>query len=125
MKKLILASAVMLAMTGCFESDDFACDVSNSGTSVKVFNKYKDYKYEETSTLKKDEYGYDYIDIVTKTTYPTNASANEACEDEKEEASYWHDGSHRTVCSGKTVTVYDYSDEDDLVDIEYNYERMC
>ncbi len=128
MKKLILASAVMLAMTGCFEDnkdDDFSCDVSHTDKMVKIVEKYKGYSWEETSTLKLDEYGYYYEDIVTKETFPSASAAAEACAEARLEASRWHDGSHTYECSGNTVIVYDYSDDGDITERQEEYERLC
>lgn len=124
MKKLILASAVMLAMTGCFESEDFACNVVVSDTSVKMVHSYKDYKEEETATLKRDDYGY-YTDIVNKTTYPTRAAADNACEDADDD--YYDDREYteRPVCEGRSVTTYDERSGNRLEDKQYEYESQC
>ncbi len=140
MKKLILASAIMLAMTACETGTSsnsssggkgavvdygFSCKVTRTDNSVNVYETLMGMVYDETSTVKLGDDGYYYTEIVTKESYPTSYAADDACEDWREEASHWHDGSHRVVCEGKTVTVYDYSDDADLEEIEYDYNGIC
>jgi hypothetical protein len=131
MKKLILASAAVLALTACESSTSsdnggLTCNVTRTANSVKVVESMKGvYSYESTVTVKLNEYGYYYSEIVTKETVPDARAAAENCAEEKEEAALWKDGSYQVQCYGNTVEVHEISDDADLDDREKEFDHMC
>ena len=92
MKKLILASAIMLAMTACETGTSsnsssggkvdygFSCKVTRTDNSVNVYETLMGMVYDETSTVKLGDDGYYYTEIVTKESYPTAYAADDACD---------------------------------------------
>lgn len=131
--KMVLSVPVLamaLGLVACGDSSssesDAICEVTRSGGTVKVYNAYMGATYTSTAKI----VGDDKIEFHSVYTYPTQAYADEACRDEMEEAEEWLDGSYKVSCSGKSVTVDDYSeyfhvDEDDLKEVEDDWNRMC
>ena len=137
MKKLILASAVMLAMTACETSTSsnsskgvntqLSCKVTREANSVKIVESMLGgaYYYESTVTVKLGDDGYYYSEIVSKETVPDAVQAAENCAEEKEEASHWRDGSYQVQCYGNTVEVHEISEEADLDEHEDEFNYIC
>ena len=131
MKKLILASAVMLVMAACESSTSsksgLTCNVTRGSNSVKIVESMMGgaYYYESTVTVKLDDDGYYYSEIVSKETVPDARDAADNCEDERKEASYYKDGSYQVQCYGNTVEVHEISEDADLDAREEEFNRLC
>ena len=132
MKKLILASAVMLVMAACesstsSDSSQLKCNVTRSNNSVKIVESMLGgaYYYESTVTVKLGNDGYYYSEIVTKETVPDAKEAAANCDDEKEEASHYMDGSYQVVCHGNTVETHEISEDADLDKREAEFNYIC
>ena len=129
MKKLILASAVLLAMTACSDSDstnsdstsgngtEYSCNVSRNANTVVMDLKYK--AYEELRTVAFDSHGYNPYYTV-KRTFPTEAYAQDECQDEKDD-DYYKD----IECHGKSVQVGEFAEDDNMDYYEDYYKRRC
>ena len=129
MKKLILASAVLLAMTACSDSDstnsdstsgngnEYSCNVSRNANTVVMDLKYK--AYEELRTVTFDSHGENPYYTV-KRTFPTEAYAQGECQSEKD------DGYYKDIeCSGKTVQLGEFAEDDNMDYYEDYYKRRC
>lgn len=102
------------------------CKVSKTATTVKVDASYMGQTYTSVATMVSDE----RIEFHSVYGYPTQAEADEACADEKEESSYWNDGGYKVSCSGLNVTVDEFSEmisgaSEEMVVIEDGFNRMC
>jgi len=137
MKKLILASAMMLAMTACDDSSSptssngtqggpagagqASCVVSSTGNSVTVAQVMPD-KGTYTSTVTK--YNSRYSNIKSEYLYYNDADAASECTRLQNEAAGWKDGSMKTNCSGNMIYV-ESVDEGDLDDYEADFRENC
>ncbi|PWJ63695.1 MULTISPECIES: hypothetical protein [unclassified Fibrobacter] len=112
------------AATG--DSSGYYCKVTRGANSVSVDNSYKGASYTSTATITSDT----QISFHSIFGYPTQAMADEACAAQKDEESYWQDGSYKVSCSGRNVTVDDYSEyfsvgPDTLEEVALEFEEMC
>ena len=124
MKKLILSSAVLLAMTACSDSDstsgngnEYSCNVSRKGNSVEIDQSYKDERAQEIVTLVS---GDDFMTVTNKKTFPKESYAQEDCELMKE-----FPLAESLECNGKTVELTYNFEKIDLDEAEKSYEKRC
>lgn len=138
MKKFILASAVMLAMTACETStsasdgsgkgvNGFSCKVTRTDNSVTLYETYTLGTYKQTQTVYQDQYGFDYSVWATDITFTDPAEAAEECADEKDEARSWKDGSYQVECTSNSVSVRqrDDSNRHDLEETAVEFQAQC
>jgi hypothetical protein len=137
MKKLILASAVMLAMTACETStsssdggntvNGFSCNVTRADKSVTMYETSTQGSYKQTQTVYQDQYGYDYSIWTTDIVFSDPTEAAYECADEKEEASHWLDGSYQVECTSNSVHVRQRDDSglEDMDETVINFQEMC
>lgn len=138
MKKLILASAVVLAMTACDSStsanggsgksvNGFSCNVTRTDNSVTLSETYTEGSYKQSQTVYQDQYGYDYSVWSTDIVFTDLEEAAEECADEKDEARKWLDGSYQVECTSNSVHVRqrDDSDRRDMEETAANFQAMC
>ena len=126
MKKMILASAVLLALTACSSTDsdsDYSCTVSRNDKTVSMTMRYRDYGESRTAILGVNEKGSYYVTYIRGETYPNADFAKDECEDEQ---GYDFEYERLVNCYGNTVeiTTYDYEDYD-LDEYEYSYKKRC
>ena len=104
------------------EADELpTCDVtttSNSVTTVQSLPGVGAYKSTVTSN------GSRYVSIKSEYTYYDLATAAEECEDMKEDASHWLDGSMQVSCSGNRIYVNEV-DEGSLQNHEADFRENC
>jgi len=124
MKKLILASAVLLVMAACSDSNstdgnggEFSCSVTKNANSVVMDHKYRDFEEIRTVTLNSNgERPY----YTQKRILPTVADAQKECQEEKD------DGYYKDIeCYGNTVQVGEPAEDDELEYYEDYYRRRC
>ncbi|MCL4101162.1 hypothetical protein [Fibrobacter sp. HC4] len=128
---LALLACSAFFLTACGDSGSSAgngtyCRVSSTSTTVKVDAAYMGESYTSVATQVSD-------DVVTYHSvygYATQAEADKACANFKEEASYWLDGSYKVACSGTQVTVDEHSEymglaSEGLVEAEADFNEMC
>ena len=141
MKKIILASAAMLALVACetgTSSDSssdgnaktingYTCEVTRTDKSVTIYETYVAGTYKQTQTVYKDLDGFDYSVFTTDITYMDPSDAADDCADEKEEAREWRDGSYQVECSSNAVHVRHRDDStlQDMDETARNFQNMC
>lgn len=80
MKKLILASAVLLAMAACSSDDDgsdLECYTNFTDDTAKLFFSYKGYSLDEIATHYFDD--GEYSSVVKKYTFASSVDAEKKC----------------------------------------------
>jgi hypothetical protein len=124
MKKIILVSAFLLALTACSDSDstssngnDYSCSVTRNDNSVVLNLVYKDYG--EVRTVVFDSHGKNPY-YTAKRTYPTVADAQKDCQYQKDDDYYEH-----IVCNENTVEVGEPAEDDNMDYYEDYYKRRC
>ena len=145
MKKIILASAIMLAMSACETStsasgdsgsnggsnggtvNGYSCSVSRTDNSVSVNETYVMGTYNQTQTVYVDSQGYEYSVFTTDITYTDPVEAAEDCADEKLEAREWKDGSYQVECTSNAVHVRqrDDSSRADMEGTAREFQHIC
>ena len=126
---LLAGCALFLAACGDSNSSSASgdyCSVSKTATTVRVDAAYMGQSYTSIATMVSDT----LITFHSIYGYSTQSEADEACADEKDEASEWLDGSYKVSCSGKQVMVDEYSDmwsgaADEMLEIEEDFNDMC
>ncbi len=124
MKRIILASAMLLAVVACSDSNstdssgnEYSCNVSRKANTVAMNLKYKG--YEELRTVTFDSNGENPYYTV-KRTFPTEAYAQGECQDEKD------DGYYKDIqCYGKNVVLGEPAEDDNMDYYEDYYKRRC
>lgn len=102
-------------------SSEFICDVEESATSVIMSLNIPNYSsYKETGTLSGRK-----IYFVQEYVYLDKSEAQAACEEYKEDAESWYDGSVDVSCAGNRVTRTDYSETDDVAGYAANMRENC
>lgn len=138
MKKIILASAIMLAMTACDTGtsanadsgkvvNGFSCKVTRTANSVTLSETYVLGTYKQTQTVYQDQYGFDYSIWASDIVFTDLEEAAEVCADERDEARSWRDGSYQVECSSNSVHVKqrDDSTREDLEETAAEYQAQC
>ena len=127
MKKLILASAVLFAMTACDDSSSsstngYTCNVSRTDNTVTLYETHTRGTYKQTQTV----YG-DHSIFTTDITYSSSAEAAEDCAEEKEEAREWRDGSYQVECTSNSVhvTQRDDSNRSSMDETVREFQYIC
>ena len=141
MKKLILASAITLALAACGDDSSSptssngsqgtqgtqgaqgqaSCTVSTTGNSVTVVQVMPGSgSYTSTAT----KYDSRYSSIKSEYVYFNDVDAASECARMQEDASEWKDGSMNVRCSGNTIYV-ESVDEGDLDDYEADFRENC
>ncbi len=122
---LMLAASVLL--TACGEdsssgaSGDFDCDVQETATTVTVTQNLRGWgSYKETGTLRDGR-----IYFVQEYEYESSSMAADECENFKEEAASWKDGSVQVTCSGNKVVRTDYSETSDIAGYAADQRAQC
>lgn len=122
---LMLAASVLL--TACGEdsssgaSGDFDCDVQETATTVTVTQNLRGWgSYKETGTLRDGR-----IYFVQEYEYESSSMAADECENFKEEAALWKDGSVQVTCSGNKVVRTDYSKTSDIAGYAADQRAQC
>ena len=113
MKRIILASAMLLAVVACSDSNstdssgnEYSCNVTRKANTVAMNLKYKG--YEELRTVTFDSNGENPYYTV-KRTFPTEAYAQGECQDEKD------DGYYKDIqCYGKNVVLGEHAEDDNM-----------
>ena len=123
----VLAGAI--ALVACDDSssasNSFSCDVTRKSGTVKVSSTVPGYGSMTVTVSESTNPNFEgYRVIVSQYTYKNSTMANEECEDWKEEANEWRDGSVSVKCSGSTITVTEY-DKGSLDSHEREYKEMC
>ena len=130
MKKLILASATLLALAACSSDDDsngFSCSVSRTNNSVSIHETYRGQTYTQTQTVYVDDYGESYSIFTTDISFTSSEEAAYECAEEKDEARRWKDGSYQVECTSNSVHVVQRDDSHykDLDNMAANFQSMC
>lgn len=138
MKKLILASAVMFAMTACETStsanggsgkgvNGYSCKVTRTDNTVTLYETYALGTYQQTQTVYQDQYGFDYSVWITDIYSNDPAEAAEECADERDEARNWKDGSYQVECTSNSVHVRqrDDSGRENMDGTVVEFQAMC
>jgi hypothetical protein len=126
MKNLILASAVLLAMTACSSDDsnstggngnEYSCNVSRNANTVVMDLKYRDFGEVGTVTLNSSgELPY-HTDIRT---FPTVDYAQRVCQNQKD------DGYYKDIeCYGNTVVIGELAKDGGLDYYESIFRSCC
>lgn len=123
----VLAGAI--ALVACDDSssasNSFSCDVTRKSETVKVSSTVPGYGTMTVTVSESTNPNFEgYRVIETRYSYNNSAMANEKCEDWKDYANEWRDGSVSAKCSGNTITVTEY-DTGSLDAHEREYKEMC
>jgi hypothetical protein len=97
------------------------CNVTTTANSVTV-NMVMEGVATYTSTV--TDAGSRYKTISSEYWYANSSEANRECEDQKEEATYWNDGSYQVSCSGNRIYISEL-DQGSLSNHESNFRDMC
>ena len=97
------------------------CNVTTTANSVTVSMALEG---EATYTSTVTDAGSRYKTISSEYWYASSSDANEECNDQKEEAASWRDGSYQVSCSGNTIYISEI-DEGSLSNHESNFRDMC
>ena len=124
MKKIILVSAFLLALTACSDSDstssngnDYSCSVTRSDDFVVMNLKYRD--FEEVRTVAFDSHGKNPY-YTEKRTFPTVTYKKKECQEKNDDDYYEH-----IVCNENTVEVGEPAEDDNMDYYEDYYKRRC
>ncbi|MCQ2100724.1 MULTISPECIES: hypothetical protein [unclassified Fibrobacter] len=126
----VVAAGAMFSLTACGDSSSNAqgaqCSVSRSGNSVTLSEYVMGISYTSTATVVSDS----KVTFHSVYGYSTQADADVACADQKEEAASWRDGSYQVECSGLQITVDEYSEylygaAEGLDEVEENFNDIC
>lgn len=120
-----LAASLFLVACGndskSADSSKFVCDVQETLTTVIVIQEIPDsVSYKEIGTLNGSR-----IDFVQELYYNNSKTADEICENTKEEAAGWLDGSVHVTCSGNRITRTDYSETTDIAGYAAKRRAQC
>lgn len=124
----ILSAAVLaasLSLVACDNSSSsssgYECSVSETATTVTITQSLSGVaSYTERGVLNGNR-----IDFVEEAYYNDSRVASEMCNEAKEEASHWKDGSVHVTCSGNTVTRVDYSETTDIAGYAAEQRYRC
>ena len=97
------------------------CNVTTTANSVTVSMALEG---EATYTSTVTDAGSRYKTISSEYWYASSSDANKECNDQKEEAASWRDGSYQVSCSGNTIYISEI-DEGSLSNHESNFRDMC
>ena len=97
------------------------CNVTTTANSVTVSMALEG---EATYTSTVTDGGSRYKTISSEYWYASSSDANSECEDQKEEATHWKDGSYQVSCSGNRIYISEI-DEGTLRDHETNFRDLC
>jgi len=98
-----------------------SCTVTVSANSVKTVQSVPGSGTYTSTVTKRDSR---YVTIESEYWYADNQTAADECEDYKEEASHWLDGSVKVSCSGNKIVVNEI-DEGSLQDHEADFRENC
>ena len=98
-----------------------SCTVTVSANSVKTVQSVPGSGTYTSTVTKRDSR---YVTIESEYWYADNQTAADECEDYKEEASHWLDGSMKVSCSGNKIVVNEV-DEGSLQDHEADFRENC
>lgn len=124
----ILSAAVLtasLSLVACDNSSSsssgYECSVSETATTVTITQSLSGVaSYTERGVLNGNR-----IDFVEETYYNDSELAREMCNEAKDEAEEWRDGSVHVTCSGNTVTRTDYSETTDIAGYAAEQRYQC
>ena len=122
MKNLVLASAVLLAMTACSSDDnssDLECYTNFTDDTAKLFYSYKGTSEENVATHHFDD--GEYSSVVRKYTFANSADAEKKCTALKDE---WGDALDHYECDGNVV-IERYVRLDSRDEIRETDEYLC
>lgn len=98
-----------------------SCTVTVSANSLKTVQSVPGSGTYTSTVTKRDSR---YVTIESEYWYADNQTAADECEDYKEEASHWLDGSVKVSCSGNKIVVNEI-DEGSLQDHEADFRENC
>ncbi|MBR3072232.1 hypothetical protein [Fibrobacter sp.] len=97
------------------------CNVTTTANSVTVSMALEG---EATYTSTVIDGGGRYKTISSEYWYASSSDANGECEDQKEEATHWKDGSYQVTCSGNRIYISEI-DEGSLREHETDFRDLC